>query len=518
MSDFAPASLTFGPGISRDGTVLSNTSYSDGQWCRFQYGRPRKIGGYRALTPNLTGISRALYAQLQTGQNYVHSGFAAGIESVQIDSNGNATTPANRTPGGFVSDPNNVWQLDSYFDIVSQKQQILAFVVPSLLDIGYGAATGKLYSGPIYTSTALTLDTDAQIATDATGGLCVAPPYTVLYGSNGLVQWSLPGKPLVFTDDGTGQAGAARVTSQKIVRGLPVRGGGGFSPSLLLWSLDSLIRMYFTGQQPTIFSFDTLSDNSSILSHNAVVESDGTFYWAGVDRFLMFSGVIREIPNDKNLNWFYDNLNRTYAQKAFAFKNSRYGEIWFCAPLFGATEPSHAAIFNYRENTWYDTLLPNNGRSFGIQNVIAGGTYMAGVDLFAATTYRLWQHDVGVDEVDIGNTNAVRSFCTSPVVSTEAFQQPMDANLHIDTIIPDMIQTGAMSLTVNARGNARGPFTEVRESSFEAPPVAAKDQQVPAHASARQITLTFESNVRGGDYQSGKHIGYIKPDQARRSQ
>jgi len=514
---FTPFALQFEPGIQRDSTLYSAQAYTDALWCRFQYGRPRKIGGYKALTPNLTGLSRALLAQTQSGLSYVHSGFAAGIESVQIDQYGTASIPAERTPAGFTTDPNNVWQLDTYYDIVSGQQQLLAFVAPALSDIAYGTATGKLYSGPIYATTALVLDTDAAIATDATGGVCVLPPYTILYGSNGLFQWSFPAKPLVFTDDGSGSAGAARVTSQKIVRVLPLRGGGGFTPSALAWSLDSLIRVYFIGA-PQGFAFDTLSTDSSILSHNAVVESDGTFYWAGVDRFLMFNGVMRELPNTRNLNWFFDNLNRQYAQKVFALKNSRYGEIWFCAPLFGATEPSHAAIFNYRENTWYDTQLPNGGRSFGIQNVIAGGNFMSGTALYQGSTYRLWQHETGVDEVDVGNTNAVHSYHTTPVISTESFQMPQDHNLHIDTIIPDMVQTGAMTLTANVRGNARAQFAPFTNATFQAPPATGSAQQVPVHASARQITLTLDSNVRGGTYQAGKHIGYIQPDQGRRTQ
>ena len=192
--------------------------------------------------------------------------------------------------------------------------------------------------------------------------------------------------------------------------------------------------------------------------------------------------------------------------------------IWFCAPLFGATEPNYAVIYNYRENSWYDTALPNGGRSFGISNIIAGGNYMSGISLYQGATYRLWQHEVGVDEVDVSNTNAVRSYFTSPVLSAESFQQPMDSDLHIDQIIPDMVQTGNMTLTANVRGNARSPFVAREPRAYVQPPVAGADQQVPTHASARQISPTFESNVRGGNYQSGKSVAYVMPDQGRRTQ
>ena len=42
-------------GIQRDGTVLDNKYYNDGQWVRFQRGRPRKVGGYRQMTNLLHG-------------------------------------------------------------------------------------------------------------------------------------------------------------------------------------------------------------------------------------------------------------------------------------------------------------------------------------------------------------------------------------------------------------------------------------------------------------------------------
>jgi hypothetical protein len=508
---FTPFTLTFDPGIQRDGTELSSNAYTDGVWARMQFGRPRKIGGYKVITALMTDISRALNSQTQDGSSYIHSGFAAGIEVVQIDSNGIATVPSDRTPVSFPSNVNNIWQLSTFFDTTSDKQQEIAFVVPGLRDIAYGATTGHLYAGPVYTTTALT--SVSGLATDATGGIVVMPPYLTIYGSNGLVQWSAPGTPLDLT--GTG-SGAARVTEQKIVRGLPLRGGGGFSPAALLWSLDSVIRMYFVGE-PAIFSFDTLTAQSSILSHNGVIENDGVFYWVGQDRFFMFNGVVREIPNDKNLNFFMDNVNRNFAQKVFATKCSRYGEIWWCFPFGNATEPNWAVIYNYRENSWYDTPLPNGGRSYGIENDIAAGMIMSGVQLFNHSTYRLWQHESGTDEIDVNSVNAVPSSFTTAIITPETFSQPRDGNLHIDTLEPDFVQAGDMTVTPIVRGVARSPFVNLPAVSFSATATNTLEQQVSMRVSARQMKLQFASNVTGGNYQCGKTIANIEADQARRT-
>jgi hypothetical protein len=46
------------PGIKRDGTVLDGDNYSDGQWCRFQRGRPKKMGGFVRVSNQLSGPVR----------------------------------------------------------------------------------------------------------------------------------------------------------------------------------------------------------------------------------------------------------------------------------------------------------------------------------------------------------------------------------------------------------------------------------------------------------------------------
>lgn len=41
------------PGFGRDGTELDTPHFIDGQWVRFQRGRPKKMGGYKEITPNI---------------------------------------------------------------------------------------------------------------------------------------------------------------------------------------------------------------------------------------------------------------------------------------------------------------------------------------------------------------------------------------------------------------------------------------------------------------------------------
>ena len=76
--------LQVGSGIQRDGTQFAAPAYVDGQWCRFQYGRPKKMGGYTASFLNAPSISRGMIMQSQGGQTWVISGFNNGLQQWTI--------------------------------------------------------------------------------------------------------------------------------------------------------------------------------------------------------------------------------------------------------------------------------------------------------------------------------------------------------------------------------------------------------------------------------------------------
>ncbi len=375
MTEPVPIPIRSPPGIKRDGTMLEGEQYVDGQWVRFQRGLPRKIGGFQAINKFLREISTALQGQTLDDVTYIHSGSPNYVERFTLQG---ATTSiiTDRTPtSGFTASDANMWQFDieSMASGGSQIPLLIAQVAPNLTSIA-NSSGGELFYGDLYDTTVLTAIT-APVGGSMTGGVVALHPYLFVFGENGYVAWSVANDPTDFASAG---AGAANVTGQKIVRGLPMRGGPGNSPSGLFWSLDSLIRASFVGGSE-VFQFDTISAESSILSPRGVIEYDGIFYWAGVDRFLMFNGVVREVPNILNLNYFFDGLNFDQRMKVYATKVPRFGEIWWCYPRGDATECTHAVIYNVREQTWYDTELPNEGRSAGLPVSVYRRPLMTGV-------------------------------------------------------------------------------------------------------------------------------------------
>jgi hypothetical protein len=366
--------LRSAPGIKRDGTKFEGDQYVDGQWVRFQRGLPRKMGGYRSINKFLRGLPRALHEYTQDLLTYVHAGSADRLERFFIDGTYNTSVITDRTPtSGFTADDGNLWQFATAYD-TTNGNQIVAQVAPNLNCI-CNSDGGDLFVGDLLGTSALTQVTLIPANFSVTGGVASLPPYTFAFGNDGYAAWSVPNKPNDFTGSGSGNA---YITGQKIVKAMPLRGGPGNSPSGLFWSADSLIRGTYVGGVP-VFQFDTISSQSSILSSASVIEYDGIFYWIGTDRFLTFNGVVREVENNINLNFFFDNLNYEQRQKVFAIKVPRFGEIWWCFPFGDSLEPNHAVCYNVRENTWYDTELPNGGRGAGIFPAVFRKPLMSGV-------------------------------------------------------------------------------------------------------------------------------------------
>lgn len=583
-----PVHIQSKPGIKRDGTIFEGDFYVDGQWVRFQRGLPRKMWGYRQIINNLGGASRGMYTYPYNGLLYTFTGSSGLFEMVTIDNGGIGSAPYDRTPAGFADNASNMWSMDALYDTATSNTAIFAHAAPNLYDISSSTDT-DIYAGNITATTALTVLAGAP---QVSGGVLALHPYLVAYGNNGYVAWSAPGDPTNWSSGGSGEAW---VTAQKIVAAINTRGGAGNSPSAILWSLDSVIRMSFTGTVGAEFSFDTISDESSILSAQSVIEYDGVYYWCGTDRFLSYNGVVREVPNNLNLNYFFDNLNYAQRQKVFATKVPRWGEIWWCFPFGDSEECNHAVVYNVREGTWYDTALPNLGRTNGqyprvfqyplmigstsiksirtlgsitpgsgytngtyynvptvnttsingsgatfnvtvalgavtaVTLISAGSgyevgdtltvdnTYLGGagsgfdIDVTSLAGYTLWQHEFGRDELTGSTANPIESYFETSDISLAAAEQSQNKSLRITIIEPDFVQSGAMTVSVTGRANARSKEVVSEAMEFPETPTSPPEQVVFFKEIRREMRFTFRSNTLGGDYQMGMCLAHIEP-------
>lgn len=492
------------PGIKRDGTIFEGDNYSDGLWNRFTpRGLPKKIAGYRAVTSHLPEIVRGMDSFTFDLANYIHLGSANLLTQVVVNSDGSLGSSNDRTPAGFTGNPNNLWQIGAMRQAILagvNATRVIAHAGQNLADIA-DSTNSSIYYGDVTANT--TLLTSA--ADPVSGGFMVLAPYLITFGNGGFVGASPINDPTGVT------AGSGFVTAQKIVVGLPIRNTGG--PGGLLWSLDSLVGVTFDGSITTglPFDFNTISDEISILSSQGVIEYDGIYYWAAVDRFSLYNGVVRELPNSLNIDFFFDNVNFAQRQKVFAMKVPRWGEIWWCFPFGNTTECNHAVIYNTRLQTWYDTPLPDGGRSAGLYAKVYQRPFMCDVDLNSLTGgYTLWQHETGLDKVLGTQTTPVTAHFQTHEFSPISAPQPKDAEFRVGIVEQDFRQAGDMTLTVSSRNNARD--TPVFSAPIVSPAVATgpQDEVSMMKVNGRLLSFRFESNTLGGDYYAGNIVGHIE--------
>lgn len=400
-------------GIQRDGTIFDKEYYNDGRWVRFQRGRPRKIRGYKLITDILSGPSRGIWLNSENGITNVFSGWSDGVQTLVLTSNGDGSGLVDFTITSFTPSDLNLWQFDGFYDLEGGVASIVAhpgrnlqaidstvntpvligdingntlnqigvFTIAATLNstttvtvvtsalIGVGqtvTGTGIPANTTVVdvpSTTTFTLSNPASITGSSTltinnnisvsGGVVVLHPYVFVYGNNGYIRNCSAGNPndWVSTD-----ANETNVATGKIVQGLPVRGGSN-APAGLFWSIDSLVRVSYVGgvgTPPAFWRYDIITSQTSILSSQCAIEYDGIFYWIATDRFMLYNGVAKEIVNNMNQNYFFDNLNYSQRQKVWASKVPRFGEIWWFYPKGSATECTDAIIYNVRENIWYD--------------------------------------------------------------------------------------------------------------------------------------------------------------------
>ena len=507
-----PAPLVSAPGIKRDSTRFDNEHYIDGEWCRFQRGKPKKIGGYQQVTDAVPEITRGMHSFSQDDIQYLHLGHPNTIGQYQV-SNGSLNLFSDRTPAGFNADLNNMWQFDLFADTGGTGNHVLmAHAAQNAANID-NSINGDLYIDSVAATTILSttgLHADWNGAEATSGGVLVSGVYTWTYGSNGLIVQSVANNLSM-------QPLAVNIGSQKIVKGMPLRGAGQ-GPAALFWGLDILIRATFIPNGPPDFAYDVIARGITIMSSQGVVEMDGIYYWPGVDRWYMFNGVVREIPNNMNQNWFFDNINFRERQKCFGMKIPRYGELWWCYPRGNATECTHAIVYNVREGYWFDTPLPdsddaNQGRCAGIYADVYQRPFMVDNEI-TANGRTLWQHETAFDKIRLSNISAVRSSFETHEMSL-LDKQIADKSLRVARIEPDLVQVGDMTIQVKGRANAKaavidGPI----ETIFETP--STPDEETVKFKDVRRLmSFKFESNTGGGNYELGKTYAHIEPADGR---
>lgn len=488
-------------GVKRDGTQLDGNFFTEAVWTRFRNGRPKKMGGYREIVNGLEGPISQLYVQANHPDQLVYTLGDTGIQMTTVDSEGSGGSPVDRTPVGFTTGFSTQWQVDAIFDTTGSSN------VKIVAHRGDGSHDGDESTNyPVYYGVSTATTAFVTTGESVSGGCVVLQPYLFIYGNNGLIKNSVANDVTLFTG---GDANEANVSGTKVVRGIPIRGGSN-APAGLFWALDSVIRVSYVGGS-ALWRYDTITAKSTILSAAGAIDYDGTMYWAGVDRFFLYNGVVKELPNPLNQDFFFDNLNFAYRSKVWATSVPRWGEIWWFFPKGASTVCNHAIVFNVREGTWYDTPIY---RSAGFAPRLLYFPVWADSlpnDRVDDDKYALYRHETGTDHVYGEEQVAIDSYFTTPDIGLAGGgpvqDQPQTENVwtRITRIEPDFVQSGEM--TVEVLGSVHAQSEEESSTPLAFEPDTGK---VDIRQQRRLLQLRFRSNTQGGNFFMGRVIMHLE--------
>ena len=342
--------------ILTTGTLVGGSAYTNGTYTVVALTGGSGSGAKATIV--VSGAAVTSVTITTAGNGYIVGDTLSAL-AASIGGTGSGFSVKAATVGSsFAASDFNLWQFDGFFDATGAGNNLLlAHPGQNLAQIDSTTATAVLSGAPGGSVMSPLKDTAGTTPTgdtiSVTGGVVALHPYVFVYGDNGQIKNCSAGN--IF-DWNSADSNETNVSSQKIVKGLPVRGGSN-APSGLFWALDSLIKVSYApttvGAQTLFWRYDIVG-SSTILSSQCVIEYDGIYYWCGVDRFLIYNGVIKELPNEFNQNYFFDNLNYAQRQKVWATKVPRFGEIWWFYPKGDSEECNDAIIYNVRENCWYD--------------------------------------------------------------------------------------------------------------------------------------------------------------------
>jgi hypothetical protein len=354
----------------------------------------------------------------------------------------------------FTPDSRNNWQFDSQFSPFSNTLNILAHPGKTLQNIDSGVESQVLV-GNVFPDTnneffaSGLCDSTGQNPTytpiSVDGGVCVLYPFIFAYGSHGLIANNNVNLTLAdynqnsFYDWNGTFANINYVSSSKIVKGIPMRGGTN-APAGLFWATDSLVRVSFNAQAAQFYwNYDIISSQISIMSSNAIVEMDGVYFWMGVDRYYLYNASVKVLPNDKNVNYLFDNINYTQRQKVWATKIPRYNEIWFFYPRGTATECTDAIIYNVKDDLWYDA-----GQADGARRSCGYTT-----ELFPTPIWASWEY------------NTIVSTPATVIPTPEGAPEPTSDQLYFEGDLTGLISPGSTITISTDLQDPKTPYTVV---------------------------------------------------------
>lgn len=264
---------------------------------------------------------------------------------------------------------------------------------------------------------------------------------------------------------------------------------------IIIWTDTAMYSMTFVGA-PDTFAFTQISNNTTIISPNAVGNVDDVLFWMGRETFYKYDGRVQQLPCPVRYKVF-GNINGDRLRTIYAGINSEFTEaIWFY-PSAGAEENDSYVIYNYGENVWYYGTL---ARTAWLDRGIRAYPQATGVE---SNPY-LYNHENGNDN----DGSAISAYVESSqfdIGQGEVFS-------FVDRLIPDVTfdgSTGAdpsATFTIKSRNFPGATYDQSQDASTtrtSTTPIEQFTNQAFVRVRGRSIALKIASDTSGVQWRLG---------------
>ncbi len=297
----------------------------------------------------------------------------------------------------------------------------------------------------------------------------------------------------------TANEGRTKQGGSTFVGGLPVRDG------VSLAVTDRVVfQMNYTGDN-VVYETPSISENTGLISPFAIAAQGDAAYWMGDSDFWMWSGTVQRIPSDDIWNSVFNNINKLYLSKCFAYLNRARTEVWFNYVSASSTEIDKYAILHLDQGlcfslgSWTD-LLGSGVRTCGEDSRLFAYPMMMDAEGV------LYQHEIGVDDNGFALTAFIEA---APVDASNG-----STNIDVFGFIPDFQRLAQnITLVVTTKQYPQDPDT------ISGPYTITANDTTPIidlRTDGKMVGWLLASDALGGDFRFGIPRIDIQPSGVRR--
>jgi hypothetical protein len=238
-----------------------------------------------------------------------------------------------------------------------------------------------------------------------------------------LIRWSDQEDATNWSPSSTNQAGDIILSNgTEIVAAQQAR------QEVLVWTDSALYALQYVGA-PAVWTAQSVGENTSIASQNAVGWANGVAYWMGRDKFYMYDGRTQPLECDLR-KFIFNDFNTLQYEQVFCGTNESYHEIWWWYCSSSSSVADKYVVYNYVEKVWYYGNMSRTAwLDSGLRDFPLGATY----------SNNLVNHEQGVDDNEGLTTAPIAAYISSAQFDLEDGHQ----FAFIWRILPDITFDGS---------------------------------------------------------------------------